>query len=52
MNGQLKINISYLIRLNIWIKESNEWKVVLITPQGLFEPTVMFFGLTNSLAKQ
>jgi len=34
---------------NVRIKEGNEWKVVFITPEGLFEPTVMFFGLTNSL---
>ena len=35
---------------NIWIKEGNEWKVAFLTPQGLFEPLVMFFGLTNSPA--
>lgn len=35
---------------NIWIKEGDEWKVVFITNRGLFEPTVMFFGLTNSPA--
>jgi len=33
---------------NVWIKEGNKWKVVFITPEGSFEPTVMFFGLTNS----
>jgi len=32
---------------NVWIKEGNEWKAVFITPEGSFEPTVMFFGLTN-----
>jgi len=32
------------------IKEEDEWKVLFITPEGSFEPTVMFFGLTNSLA--
>jgi hypothetical protein len=35
---------------NIRIKEGDEWKVAFITNEGLFEPTIMFFGLTNSLA--
>ncbi len=35
---------------NIHIKEGNEWKAAFLTPEGLFEPTVMFFGLTNSPA--
>ena len=35
---------------NICIKEGDEWKAAFLTPQGLFEPTVMFFGLTNSPA--
>jgi len=35
---------------NVRIKEGDEWKAVFITPEGSFEPTVMFFGLTNSLA--
>ena len=30
-------------------KEGNEQKIVFTTPEGLFELTVMFFGLTNSL---
>src|SRR6266404_9983036 len=30
------------------IKEGDEWKAVFRTNQGLFEPTVMFFGLCNS----
>jgi len=30
------------------IKEGDEWKVAFLMPEGLFEPTVMFFGLTNS----
>ena len=30
---------------NIRIKEGDEWKAVFITQLGLFEPTVMFFGL-------
>ena len=33
---------------NIRIKEGDEWKVAFMTPEGLFELTVMFFGLTNS----
>ena len=32
------------------IKEGDEWKVAFSMPEGNFEPTVMFFGLTNSLA--
>ena len=35
---------------NICIKEGDEYKAAFITNQGLFEPTVMFFGLTNSPA--
>jgi hypothetical protein len=35
---------------NVRIKEGNEWKAAFITNQGLFEPRVMFFGLTNSPA--
>ena len=27
-----------------------QWKGAFLTPEGLFEPTVMFFGLTNSPA--
>ena len=34
---------------NIQIKERNEWKAVFTTSKGLFEPIVMFFGLTNLL---
>ena len=30
------------------IKEGNEWKAAFTTPKGSFEPTVMFFRLTNS----
>jgi hypothetical protein len=33
---------------NIRIKLGDEWKVAFLTPKGLFEPTVMFFRLTNS----
>jgi len=35
---------------NVRIKEGNEWKTVFLMPEGLFEPMVMFFGLTNSPA--
>jgi hypothetical protein len=35
---------------NIRIKEGNKWKGAFKTNKGLFEPTVMFFGLCNSLA--
>ncbi|ESK80881.1 reverse transcriptase-rnase h-integrase, partial [Moniliophthora roreri MCA 2997] len=35
---------------NIWIKDGDQWKAAFKTPRGLFEPTVMFFGLTNSPA--
>jgi reverse transcriptase-like protein len=35
---------------NIRIKLGDEWKAAFLTPEGLFEPTVMFFGLTNSPA--
>ena len=32
------------------IKEGNKWKAAFMMPEGSFEPTVMFFGLTNSPA--
>ena len=35
---------------NIRIKEGDEYKAAFKTSEGLFEPTVMFFGLTNSPA--
>src|ERR1700747_588888 len=35
---------------NIRIKEGDEWKAAFLTNEGLFEPRVMFFGLTNSPA--
>ena len=35
---------------NVQMKEGDEWKAAFQTNQGLFEPLVMFFGLTNSLA--
>ena len=35
---------------NIWIKEGDEGKAAFLTHEGLFEPMVMFFRLTNSPA--
>ena len=35
---------------NVRIKEGDEWKAAFVTNRGLFEPTVMFFGLRNSPA--
>jgi hypothetical protein len=35
---------------NVRIKEGDEWKAAFQTNRGLFEPLVMFFGLTNSPA--
>jgi len=47
----------YFTKFDIWwgynnvrIKEGDEWKAAFKTNMGLFEPTVMFFGLCNSLA--
>jgi len=35
---------------NVHIKPGDEWKVAFHTNRGLFEPLVMFFGMTNSPA--
>ena len=35
---------------NIRIKDGDQWKVAFKTNRGLFEPTVMFFGMCNSPA--
>ena len=35
---------------NVRIKEGDKWKRAFTTYVGSFEPTVMFFGMTNSLA--
>jgi len=35
---------------NIHIKEEDKGKAAFKTQYGLFEPTVMYFGLTNSPA--
>ena len=32
------------------IKKGHEWKAAFTTNEGLYKPTVMFFGLCNSLA--
>ena len=32
---------------NVWVKEEDKWKAVFIIHLGVYEPTVMFFGLTN-----
>ena len=34
---------------NIRIKEGDEQKVAFLIPEGIFEPSVIFFELTNSL---
>jgi len=35
---------------NVHIKPGDKWKVAFRTNRGLFEPLVMFFGMTNSPA--
>ena len=35
---------------NMRIKERDKWKAMFTMPEGLFEPMVIFFGLTNSPA--
>jgi hypothetical protein len=35
---------------NVCIHEDNEWKAAFHTNRGLFEPLVMYFSLTNSMA--
>ncbi len=35
---------------NVRIKTGDEWKAAFRTNHGLYEPMVMFFGLTNSPA--
>src|SRR5216683_1414562 len=32
----------------VHVKEGHEWKAAFTTNEGLYEPMVMFFGLTNS----
>ncbi|SJL05182.1 related to TY3B TY3B protein [Armillaria ostoyae] len=45
----MKLNVRWEYN-NIRIKEGDEHKAAFRTNRGLFEPTVMFFGLTNSPA--
>jgi len=35
---------------NVWIKEGDEWKAAFTMYLGMYEPVVMYFGLTNSPA--
>ena len=35
---------------NVRIRKGDEWKAAFKTNKGLFEPTVMFFGMCNSPA--
>jgi hypothetical protein len=35
---------------NVQIKEGNDWQAAFRTNCGLYEPLIMFFGLTNSPA--
>ena len=35
---------------NICIREGDEWKGAIVTNRGLYEPKVMYFGMTNSPA--
>ena len=41
-----KINLRWEYN-NIRIKKRDKWKVTFIILEGSFEPTVIFFGLTN-----
>jgi hypothetical protein len=42
-----KLNVQWGYN-NVQMKEGDEWKAVFHTNHRLFEPLVMFFGLTNS----
>jgi len=51
--GKKKVFIKLDLRWgynNVRIKEGDEWKAVFTTHIGVYEPTVMYFGLTNSPA--
>jgi hypothetical protein len=50
-------NAKYFMKFDVWwgynnvqIKTGDEWKAAFVTNCRLFEPQVMFFGMTNSLA--
>ena len=50
--GTKKVFMKIVLRWgynNVRIKEGDEWKVAFTTPEESFEPTVMFFRLTNLL---
>jgi len=49
--------VKYFTKLDVWwgfnnvhIKPGDEWKAAFHTNRGLFEPLMMFFGMTNSSA--
>jgi len=49
--------VKYFTKLDVWwgfnnvhIKPGDEWKAAFHTNHGLFEPLMMFFGMTNSSA--
>jgi len=44
-----KLNVRWGFN-NVHIKPGDEWKAAFRTNRGLFEPLVMFFGMTNSPA--
>jgi len=44
-----KLNVQWGFN-NVRIKPGDEWKAAFRTNRGLFEPLVMFFGITNSPA--
>ena len=44
-----KLNVRWGFN-NIQMKEGDEWKAAFRTNRGLYEPLVMFFGLTDSPA--
>src|SRR5467141_899131 len=57
LNTVSRAKAKYFIKLdirwehnNVRNKDGDEWKAAFRTNRGLFEPLVMFFGLTNSLA--
>lgn len=44
-----KLNVCWSFN-NVHIKPRNKWKTAFYINCRLFEPLVMFFGITNSLA--
>ncbi len=45
----MKFNIRWGYN-TVQVKKGHEWKATFMTNEGLYEPTVMFFGLCNSPA--